>query len=96
MKAWRVGDADSGCVLVRCESRGRAKTMHPDYHRHDRDVFLWMRAVRAPWLDGDGPARELHWVDKPCDHPNVTEWGDCPDCFEGSILDRDATIAANR
>lgn len=95
MKAWQVGNDGTGYVLVRAEPRGKARTMHPDHSRYDGESFTGQRALRMPKLDGPGPARELDWVDKRCEHPNATAWGDCPDCFEGFVLDLDATIAAN-
>ena len=86
MKAWAVGCFDGGYIHARAETRGRAKTFHPEF---SRDVFVNLRSLRAKWLDGDGPERELETIMIPCEHGE-------PDCCEGEKIDRAATLQANR
>lgn len=94
MKAWAVGSPYAGYVYVRAETRGKARTLWPEYSRYDPDSFTGTRVVRKPELDGDGPARELRYVGKPgnCTE-DQREW--CP-CLECEIADIPAMIEANR
>jgi len=89
MKAWFVCIDDLGCVLVRADSRNKARTFWPDW-----GDYIDVSAVRVKEFDGAGPARELQRIDVPCsgDQPNCPH---CSWCFEGERLDREATIARN-
>lgn len=94
MNAWWVCDAEC-CVLARAATRGAAKTFWPDYTARDRRTFLALRTTRATWADGDGPARELTTIYAACDCPNRWPDGECKDCWDGYVVDRAATVAAN-
>ena len=93
MKAWRVCDSEC-CIFVRSATRGKARTFWPGEDAWDFYSPVRVDVWREPDFDGDGPARELERVDVPCKCENFD--GDCPDCFEGFRLDRDATVRANR
>lgn len=81
MNAWWIGNEESGWVHVRAETRGRAKLLHPNYGPGDDDITT-LRALRVPALDGDGPARMLDYIGRPCregDPDWCDEWGAMPD-----------------
>jgi hypothetical protein len=87
VRGWTVFN-DNGSVLVRADDRSRAKMLHPDYH--GRHSFLSIRAVREPWLDGDGPEREIWAEHEPCP---CTDPDGCGECFEGERVSRGKTLA---
>jgi hypothetical protein len=89
-----VWNEDLGHVLCRAETRGQARRFWPgegDFMAVRRSVHV----ARVPWLDGDGPPREIEGVYKQC-RAEHDEHGDCPvnHCDEdGWYLDREATLA---
>jgi hypothetical protein len=96
MKAWSVGTEDVGYVLCLAETRGRAKRFFPDigYGYFDAQ-WIDLRVRRQPWLDGDGPEREVIGVWHDCIGPH-DDGGRCLAghdwCFEGEYLDKAATV----
>lgn len=91
MNAWWVGDRACGYVLVRADTRNRARRYFPC-----SNDYIDTRAARAPQFDGPGPERELEAIYEPCPHGRRESDGVCLDCDEfGLVVDVAATVAAN-
>lgn len=94
MKGWRVCD-DEYSILCRAETRSQAKKFWPEDGYERWGAFFGLRVYREPWLDGDGPAREVMGVYDTC-HGPYDEHGECAaghDCYEGEFINREATLA---
>jgi len=92
VKGWSVCDPESFCVYARADKRGQARKYWMAYVTNSFEEALNLRIIRQPWLDGPGPAREIHteWV--PCTEDDYDRDGYSAVCFEGEKLDRDRTL----
>jgi len=98
MKAFWVGNQHVGFVFIRASRSDSAKWFHPLAVRGDFETIRDLHAYRAPWLDGDGPARELQSSEIICLYSQDDE-GHCngrdPYCYEGMTVNREDTIKRN-